>query len=114
MTDSVTTRGVCRRVAFGEVTGLGGGLCFVPPATVLVTTAKVVARDPKKGHFGVGTRGKTNSPVPACVADQEQNFHWHFIGDTSYINANTFSSIQTRCVCKSQPMRIFPEHGNWI
>lgn len=101
MMDSVTTRGVCRRVAFGEVTGLGGGLCFVPPATALVT--KVVARDPKKGHFGVGTRGKTNSPVPACVADQEQNFHWHFIGDTSYINAKHFPLYKHAVFVKVSP-----------
>lgn len=45
------------------------GLHFVLPALVLLTTAQVVARDPKEGYSGVGTRGKTNSPVPACMAD---------------------------------------------
>jgi len=31
--------------------------------------AKVVGRDPKEGHFGVGRRGKTNSPVLGSKAD---------------------------------------------
>lgn len=85
----------------------GRRLCFVPSATILVTSAKVVARDPKKGHFGVGAGGKTNSPVPTCMADQEWNFHWHFIWDTSYVNANTFSLHKHTGFLKFSPWGAF-------
>lgn len=115
--DSVTAPRVSSRLAFGEVASSpAGGLHFVLPTPVLVTTAKVMASDPKEGRFGVGRRGKIKSPVLACMVTKEnRRTSTGILFETSPTLVQTpFLYMNFYWIWNSQFMGSFPERGNWI